>query len=114
DQPGDPIGFGSFPGTMIPDLVPTDYYEPIHPPWMVPNPPKSSLGCGGCHSSVSLSFPDLSMNTANYCDILLWTVGDGTEETAMTMPLGQRPIAGQAMLADYNALLQACGQLPLP
>src|SRR5690606_29764334 len=77
DQPGDPIGFGSFPGTMIPDLVPTDYYEPIHPPWMVPNPPKSSLGCGGCHSSVSLSFPDLSMNTANYCDILLWTVGDG-------------------------------------
>src|SRR5690606_4784572 len=65
-------------------------------------------------SSVSLSFPDLSMNTANYCDILLWTVGDGTEETAMTMPLGQRPIAGQAMLADYNALRQACGQLPLP
>lgn len=112
-QPGDPIGFGSFPSTMIPDLVPNDYYEPIHPSWMVPNPPQSDLGCGGCHSATSLSFPDLSMNTANYCDILLWTVGDGREETAMTMPLGQRPVK-EAMLDDYNALREACGQLPLP
>lgn len=113
-QPGDPTGFGSFPSTMIPDLVPNAYYEPIHPSKMPENPPQSNLGCGGCHSASNLAFPDLSMNTANYCDILLWTVGDGTEETAMTMPLGQRPISAQAMLADYNALREACNQLPLP
>lgn len=113
-QPGDPTGFGSFPSTMIPFLQADAYYEPIHPSKMPPNPPPSDLGCGGCHSSTSFAFPDLSMNTPNYCDILIWTVGDGDASTAMTMPLGQRPVSGEALIDDYNAIREACGQLPLP
>ncbi len=117
-QPGDPTGFGSLgdaANPMIPFLNSDMRYEPIHPATMPANPPPSNLTCGACHGPTAPfgAFPDLSRATANACDILLWTVGEGDAASAKTMPLGNRPIP-DSMLPEYNALREACGRMPLP